>query len=104
MVDYTYYKETFGGTLTETEFHKALEKAKAYLRGVTRGRALPEDTNVYFCLCELCDIFSSEDTLSIASESCDGFSVSYHQNDKSPAWKTVCVYLAPEGVLYGGTL
>ena len=104
MVDYIYYKETFGGDLKEADFKKALEKSKAYLRGATRGRALPEDTNVYFCLCELCDIFAEEDTQHIASESCDGFSVSYRQNETNPAWKTVCVYLASEGVLYGGAL
>ena len=105
MVDYTYYQETFGGELAETEFMQSLPKAQAYLRGATRGRALPKDTNVYFCICELCDIFSKEGETAVISESCDGFSVSYDREvQKNPAWETVKVYLAPEGFLYGGVL
>lgn len=105
MVDYTYYQETFGGELTEIEFLRSLPKAQAYLRGATRGRVLPEDTNVCFCICELCDIFSKEGEAAVVSESCDGFSVSYDREaQKHPAWETVKAYLAPEGFLYGGVL
>ncbi len=104
MVDYTYYKETFGGALEERAFQKCLPKAAAYLRGATHGRALPEgEPCVLFCLCELIDLFSQENESQIAAESCDGFSVTYEKGAKDNAmWKTVLTYLTPLGVLYGG--
>ena len=105
MIDYTYYKETFGGTLSEDEFQKNLPKATAYLRGATHGRALPEETCVRFCLCELCELLCQEKERGIAAESCDGFSVTYEKDAVSSAmWQTVSVYLAPLGVLYGGAV
>lgn len=102
MVDYTYYKEVFGGSLSETEFSKVLPKAKAYIRGATRGRALPDDTNVRFCAAELCELFSQKERSHISTESVDGFRVTYRRDKGDPAWEIVRIYLAPEGVLYGG--
>ena len=88
--------------LTEKEFLKALPKAKAYVRGATRGRTLPDEENVRFCLMELCDLFAAREHAYISTESVDGFSVSYRWENGDPAWKIVRIYLAPDGVLYGG--
>lgn len=102
MVDYTYYKEVFGGMLTEREFLKVLPKAKAYLRGATHGRALPEHENVRFCLAELCELFSQKERSRISTESVDGFRVTYRRDKGDPAWEIVRNYLVSDGLLYGG--
>ena len=61
LIDYSYYKDVYCGSLEETAFSKVYPKALAYFAGATRGRVKKADTNVCFALCELCDVFY-EDT------------------------------------------
>ena len=106
FIDYSYYSETYNGLLSEEEFCRVYPRAKAYLRGATRGRVKTADDDVCFALCELCDIFSEENAhRGVSSESCDGYSVSYHskEDEKDEAWETVKLYLESSGLLYGGS-
>ena len=103
MGTYQDYLETFCGELKEAEFFKSLPKAQAYLKAATHGRTLSSDTNVRFCLYELIELFAKEVAEPVSHESVDGFSVSYDDSAiRRALWRTVSVYLSPEGVLYGG--
>lgn len=107
IIDFDYYADTYGGSLSEKEFLRALPKAQAYLRGATRGRTPMVNTNVCFVLCELCDIFAQEcDRRGISSETCDGYSIHYYGRDSvsDEAWETVKIYLESSGLLYGGAV
>lgn len=107
LIDYSYYKDVYCGSLEENEFAKVYPKAVAYFYGATRGRVKEANTNVCFALCELCDIFfedmSHDD---VKSESCDGYSVQYKESENmySLAWDVLTTYLETSGCLYGGNI
>jgi len=105
LIDYSYYKEVYCGSLEATEFLKVYPRAVAYFYGATRGRVKTAETNVCFALCELCDIFYEDISHdNIKSESCDGYSISYKENANmySLAWDVLATYLETSGCLYGG--
>lgn len=105
LIDYSYYKDVYCGSLTETEFLKTYPKAVAYFFGATRGRVREATTNVCFALCELCDIFYENLSCeNISGESCDGYSVQYKESENmySLAWDVLTTYLETSGYLYGG--
>ena len=107
FVDYSYYSEVYCGSLSEEEFAKVYPKAMAYFYGATRGRVKEADTSVCFALCELCDVFYEETSReNIVSESCDGYSVRYRENENtySLAWDVLTTYLETSGYLYGGNI
>lgn len=107
LIDYSYYKDVYCGSLEEGEFSKIYPKALAYFYGATRGRVKTADTNVCFALCELCDIFYEDVSHdNIKSESCDGYSVQYKvsENTYSLAWDVLATYLETSGCLYGGNI
>ena len=105
LIDYSYYKDVYCGSLDEKEFAKVYPKALAYLYGATRGRVRQAETNVCFALCELCDIFAeSISHENVKSESCDGYSIDYRESENmySLAWDVLTTYLEASGYLYGG--
>ena len=105
LIDYSYYKDVYCGSLSEEEFARIYPKASAYLYGATRGRIREAETNVCFALCELCDIFYEDISHeNIKSESCDGYSVQYKESENmySLAWDVILTYLETSGYLYGG--
>ena len=107
LIDYSYYKDVYCGSLTENEFARVYNKAVAYFYGATRGRVREIGTNICFALCELCDIFAeSMSSENIKSESCDGYSVQYKESENmySLAWDVLTTYLETSGCLYGGNL
>lgn len=107
LIDYSYYKDVYCGSLEENEFLRVYPKAVAYFYGATRGRVKTSDTNVCFALCELCDIFYEDISHdNIKGESCDGYSVQYKESENmySLAWDVLVTYLEASGCLYGGNL
>ena len=107
LIDYSYYKDVYCGSLTEQEFAKIYPKAVAYFYGATRGRVTKASTNVCFALCELCDIFTEGISReNVMSESCDGYSVQYTESENmySLAWDVLTTYLETSGCLYGGNI
>lgn len=107
LIDYSYYKEVYCGSLEENEFARIYPKAVAYFYGATRGRIKEAATNVCFALCELCDIFYEDISReSVQSESCDGYSIHYKESENtySLAWDVLATYLETSGYLYGGNL
>ena len=103
-MDYGFYKETFGGSLSESEFSRVYPKAAAFLNAATQGRIKNPDTNILFALSELCDLFHKDsEHAGVSSESSDGYSVHYRwSNTEKNAWEIVKIYLESTGMLYGG--
>ena len=103
-MDYGFYKDTFGGSLSESEFSRVFPKAAAFLNAATMGRIKEPDTNICFALSELCDVFYKDtERVGITSESSDGYSVHYRwTNLEKNAWEIIKIYLEPTGLLYGG--
>lgn len=107
FVDYSYYNEVYCGSLSEEEFARVYPKAMAYFYGATRGRVKEAGTSVCFALCELCDVFFEETSReNVVSESCDGYSVRYRENENTYtlAWDVLTTYLETSGYLYGGNI
>ncbi len=104
FIDYDYYKDTYLGSLEESDFNRVLVKAEAFLKQATHGRVKDSDTCVCFALCELCDVFADmQEEKNISSESCDGYSISY-KDDNFEAWEVLKAYLGSSGYLYGGNV
>ena len=117
--DYNFYTMEYRGKATEEEFESQIMKASAHVRRITFGRAdsCPEMEEVKLAACAVCDVLS-EDCASrvngkqIASESTDGYSVSYVQEKAADetaevllsrkAYKAAEIYLEPTGLLYMG--
>ena len=93
FVDYSYYANTFAGTIVPAEAFPALERdAERYLKYITRGRyaAVTDTTEIDMvkkALCAACDSLYSFDQAykdipdGVASESTDGHSVSFVKID-----------------------
>jgi len=92
-VDFTYYKDSFGGTtIPETSFITLERKARVFMDNITFNRLQADATlivaNVKDCLCDImeCNFNLDQKELEtdgniIASESVDGHSVSYAISD-----------------------
>lgn len=88
-VDYTYYKDEYGGNLSEDDFKKLVNIAYIVVDNFTFGRfqGLTEDVvneftlmKVKTCVCALCDKVESATLSGVvprASESVGSWSVSY---------------------------
>lgn len=119
--DYEYYTTTYKGSLSKEEFEKSIMKSSAYVRRITFGRAdnCTEMEEVKLAVCAVCDVLISDEKSrennsgrQIASESTDGYSVSYVQEKSADetseelscrkACQAAELYLEPTGLLYAG--
>lgn len=119
--DYMFYVETYKGDLSDVEFDKNIMKASAYVRKITFGRAdeCAEDEEVKHAACAVCDIFALDERrksghhgMNITSESTDGYSVSFAQEQMTgetseellnrKAYKAAELFLMPTGLLEWG--
>lgn len=117
-VDYAYYISQYNGSLSEEEFIKAERWSEAYIRELTyvRGDIFLTDLDmVRDAVCAGAEIYASykkkqeSDKRSIKSESTDGYSVTYvnEQVDgqtaeelmKKKAYEAIKMYLLPTGWL-----
>lgn len=117
-VDYAYYISQYNGSLSEEEFIKAERWSEAYIRELTYVRGDIFLTNldmVRDAVCAGAEIYASykkkqeSDERSIKSESTDGYSVTYvnEQVDgqtaeelmKKKAYEAIKMYLLPTGWL-----
>lgn len=122
MIDYTYYRDTFGGrTVSGEDFPRLVRKAGAYIQYLTGGRAADSQLDaVKDAVCAVCDVYATEeekvktqkDTREVASENNDGYSVSYvtegqagqthEETIRQKAYQAAYPYLAFTGLLYRG--
>lgn len=100
--DFNWYKEFYKGFQTgEEEFSSLALKASKYLDKITFGRIDDADENVKLAMCAVVDSMHKTERVShIASESNDGYSISYKNTGES-LYKTASMFLPPE-LLYRG--
>lgn len=114
-VDFTYYKEEYGGVhiKTEKDFRRAEKFTEAFVNQITFGRIpkLPMLTDsIRDAICSAADsiaIQREKNEAVVKSESNDGYSVSYadagsYSAVRSEMYRTVRTYLANTGLLYRG--
>lgn len=84
LATYKFYIETYGGEMEEGAFDKVILKASAFINYLTAGRAGDTD-DVKLATCAVSDIYNISNDMQqtagiIASETNDGYSVSYATN------------------------
>lgn len=116
--DYSYYQETFGGTMPEAAYAAAERKAEAcisYLTYLNGDIFATEDDRVKQAVCTAADVIQEDSqkrasgSAGLKSESNDGYSVSYvtEQQDgqtveealRRKVFEAIRVYLLPTGWL-----
>lgn len=123
MVDYGYYRDSFGGTkVLQEDFPLYVKRAGAYISYLTAGRA--DDTGidaVKDAVCAVCDVYAldaaqmqADGGREKASENNDGYSVSYvtegvagqtHEEVlRKKAYHAAYPHLAFTGLLYRGCM
>lgn len=115
-VTYEFYSGSFGGTLLlpDASFPRHIRRAQAYVDRATFGRADFSDQLIRTTVCEVADMLFLEEKKSVsgkmvASESTDGYSVSYvseaQQGEtaedvlEKKAYKIIELYLSNTGLL-----
>ena len=113
-VDYEFYKDTFHGQMSESDFNRLSVYASAYVDELTMGRVsadLPEDTQhrAKMALCAVADASRlTELGGGVASETNDGISVTYvagvsmAKSEGRRLYEAAALFLAPTGLLYRG--
>lgn len=84
LATYKFYIETYGGEMEEGAFDKVIVKASAFINYITAGRAGDTD-DVKLATCAVADVYNISKDIQqtggiIASETNDGYSVSYATN------------------------
>lgn len=108
-VDFTYYKNTFGGAMPEADFNRLSRQASAYLDSATFGNAKDEwldDERVKDACCAIADVlYNQEQGGEVSSESTGSWSRSYVTSGKTAEQAVSAIvqaYLGNTGLLYGG--
>lgn len=114
--DYNFYTGQYGGALTQEQFQRAILPVSAYIRRFTFGRADSGMEEVQYAACACCDLLERENRVAdkhdgrrVVSESTDGYSVSYMQEQAAGATaeeilagkirQEAALYLEPTGLL-----
>lgn len=116
LAPYAWYRDTYGGKLTEEEYKPASFRADAYLRQLTTGRCDnpnlpgPVANAVKGAACALADYLVGDGALAaaqgVAQETNDGVSVTYanrsQQEEATRQYQLASAYLGWTGLLYRG--
>lgn len=121
-MDYSYYRDAFGGTaVSEEDFPRLAQRAEVYIQYLTAGRSAGCQMDaVRDAVCAVCEVYAADrdrtkargDAREIASENNDGWSVSYvtegqagrtHEETlREKAYQAAYPYLVFTGLLYRG--
>lgn len=110
--DYTFYKDTFGGSMPESIFNSFLNRASAYIDLITFNRLkgksnISEEIKMATCAVieEDYKLFQSDGKVK-SNETIGNYSVSYSINNNSTPdkvkYNAAKMYLANTGLLYAG--
>ena len=115
-VDYTFYKETYAGTVIpdEKSLKQPIMKANTYLSRIMH--LVPDESDVEtvkLSLCEAADLIYQDSTFraehsgkEIQSENTDGYAVSYASGEENSldvsVYGVIRGYLPGTGLLYAG--
>lgn len=112
MLEYSFYTENYGGkNIPEMDWTRVSLKAEQRLNNYTFGRLSggwdgSEFVKLISCaVCEMSElIYEDEKRSGKASESNDGYSVSYETGKslESELYGVACVYLGDTGLMYAG--
>ncbi|WP_027399849.1 head-tail connector protein [Anaerovorax odorimutans] len=105
--DYTYYKDTYGGNISEADFNSVSRQASAYLNRITFNKVKNAVTDeVKDACCSVADVmFKQREGGEITSESVGSWSRQYKTSGKSydqKLYDAAEMYLALTGLLYCG--
>lgn len=115
--DYTFYVDTYHGSMNETDFSRHILSATQYIRYVTAGKSdAYAGDELKYASCEAADMYyaasqaDSGDRGRIKSENNDGYSVSYASEGKEgetdeelisrKIYGIVRRWLLPTGLMY----
>ena len=103
---YEYYKDSYGGQMSEAEFKTLSRKAFAYINTVTFGRAKTYQggDEVKEACCAVADELKNQENR-ITSETVGSWTRQYKVDDianSEKLYQTVSMYLACTGLLYAG--
>lgn len=96
LPSYDFYKNTYGGSKSESDFNIAIRKSGYYLDELTFGRDIPGEMTErsYYAACELADFIANSGAGqataagAIKSESVDGYSVTYATSESENVAQT----------------
>lgn len=110
--DFSYYQNTYHGTMSEADFNRLSRQASAYLDRVTFGRIDAKISGSYKIMdacCAVADAYLlNEHGGGVASETNDGISVDYvagisnTKTDDQRLREAVSLHLGGTGLLYRG--
>ena len=103
--DFTFYRDAYGGSLSQQEFTHFLGRAAAFLYFATRGKSdkEPQRDTVKLALCAVADsLAQAQKTDGIRSERAGQYAVTYQEGAKNPdSYQAAAVYLE-DGMLFRG--
>ena len=113
--DFDYYSKEYYDLLTEpvipnVDRIRYLKRSSAMLKNLfCREPDIPYSESLKTACCEVADLLYKTDlTANIASESNDGYSVSYKADSETAVQNKVCeiasIYLGDSGILYRGLI
>lgn len=109
--DYTFYANTYKGTLSEADFNRLLPRASAEIDALTFGRcnatlSAGAQNRVKLAMCAVIDELNATSGGVVASASNDGYSETYAvQRTATQRIKdTAAAYLATTGLMFCGGL
>lgn len=110
--DYTYYTETYKGTMPEEDFNRLSRRASAYIAARTFGRSDRSDLSADFqgkikdACCAVSDAMLERDSGGeLVSQSVGSWSKSFAPSGKTSnqkIYEAAALYLAATGLMYQG--
>lgn len=103
--EFAFYREAYGGSLSQEEFARYLRRARAFLSFATKGRSEKEakTQKVRLALCAVADsLAQAQRTGKIRSEKAGQYSVTYQEGQREPdSYRAAALYLE-DGMLFRG--
>ncbi len=110
--DYTYYKDTYKGTMPEDDFNRLSRQASAYIENITFGRSEKSypakiQNKIKDACCAVADVFykNESDGGEVVSQSVGSWSKQFANSGKTldqKLYNAVEMYLAMTGLMYQG--
>lgn len=107
--DFTFYQETYQGTMNEADFNRLAPRASAYLDAITYGKldaAWQTEERVKCACCAIAEEYAvTEQGGEITSTNNDGYAESYAVSGRTAEqryYQVAALYLGGTGLLYRG--
>jgi len=104
MIDYLYYKKNYNGKIitNKSEFERFEKLSVRYIKSVINSDAEYKEEDIYDCICAVAEeMYESNDSQNIKSETVDGYSVTYADKHAKSLYEILKLYL-PKELLYRG--